>query len=98
MKERERDKVDEEKTFFVQTSISFEMKRTNLRHNLSYFQIELNIWSSMGSGCVSVGRAVASNIRDPRFKSSHYQTFIEHLLTINWVENEKRMKKDARNG
>ena len=33
----------------------------------------------LGSGCGSVGRAVASDTRDPRFKSSHRQTFIEHL-------------------
>ena len=31
---------------------------------------------SRGSGCGSVGRAVASNSRDPRFESSHWQKFI----------------------
>ena len=29
-----------------------------------------------GSGCGSVGRAVASDARGPRFESSHCQTFI----------------------
>ena len=29
-----------------------------------------------GSGCGSVGRAVASDTRGPRFKSSHRQKFI----------------------
>ena len=40
-----------------------------------------------GSGCVSVGRAVASDIRGPWFKSSHRQKFIyiEHLFTVNCV-------------
>ena len=28
-----------------------------------------------GSGCGSVGRAVASNTRDPRFESRHLTTF-----------------------
>ena len=38
------------------------------------------LWRSkereQGSGCGSVGRAVASDTRDPRFKSSHRQNFI----------------------
>ena len=37
---------------------------------------------SMGSGGGSVGRAVASNSRGPRFESSHQQKiYIEHLLS-----------------
>ena len=39
------------------------------------------------------GRAVASDTRDPRFKSSHRQTFIEHLFTVNCVEKTKIKKK-----
>ena len=41
----------------------------------------------VGSGCGSVGRAVASNTKVPRFKSSHWQKFIyiEHLFTVNYV-------------
>ena len=40
-----------------------------------------------GSGCVSVGRAVASDTRGPRFESSHRQKFIyiKHLFTVNCV-------------
>ena len=38
---------------------------------------------AMGSGCGSVGRVVASDSRDPQFESSHRQTFIEHLFTVN---------------
>ena len=41
----------------------------------------------------SVGRAVASDTRDPRFESSHRQTFIEHLFTVNCVEKTKMKKK-----
>ena len=39
-----------------------------------------------GSGCGSVGRAVASDTRDPQFEASHRQTFLEHLLTVNCIE------------
>ena len=40
-----------------------------------------------GSGCGSVGRAVASHTRDLQFESSHWQKFIylEHLLAVNCV-------------
>ena len=52
----------------------------------------------MGSGCDSVGRAVASDTRDPRFKSSHWQTLIEHFFTANCVEKTKIKIKKAGNG
>ena len=44
------------------------------------------------------GRAVAANTRDPRFESSHRQTFIEHLFPVNCVEKTKIKKKEAENG
>ena len=51
----------------------------------------------MGSGCDSVGRAVASDTRGPRFESSHrqkiiflYYTFVYRQLCI---ENTKIKKK-----
>ena len=47
----------------------------------------------MGSGCGSVGRAVALDIRGPRFDSSHLQNFIEHLFIINCIEKTKLNKK-----
>ena len=48
-----------------------------------------------GSGCGSVSRAVASNTRGPRFKSSHRQKliFIEHLFTVNCILKRRKMKK-----
>ena len=46
-----------------------------------------------GSGCGSVGRAVAFDTRGPRFDSSHRQNFIEHLFNINCVEKMKINKK-----
>ena len=56
---------------------------------------------SVGSGCGSVGRAVASNNRGPRFKSSHWQKFIYILnicllSTVYWKDENK--EKEAGNG
>ena len=48
--------------------------------------------------CGSVGRAVASDTRGPRFKFSHRQKFIEHLFTVSCVEKTKIKKKEAGNG
>ena len=47
----------------------------------------------LGSGCGSVGRAVAFDTRGPRFDSSHRQNFIEHLFIINCIEKMKINKK-----
>ena len=48
------------------------------------------------SGSGSVGRAVSSNSRGPRFESSHWQilywTFV-YFFTINCIENTKINKK-----
>ena len=48
--------------------------------------------------CGSVGRAVAFDIRGPRFHSSHRQNFIENLFIINCIEKTKINKKEADNG
>ena len=48
------------------------------------------------SGCGSVGRAVASDTRGPRFESNHRQKFIniEQLLyTVNCVLKRRKIKK-----
>ena len=52
----------------------------------------IKILQRRGSGCGSVGRAVASDTRGPRIKSSHQQKFIyiEHLFTVYCVL--KRLK------
>ena len=47
-----------------------------------------------GSGCGSIGRAVASNIRDPQFKSRHRQKFIYQLYN----RKDEIKKKEAGNG
>ena len=51
-----------------------------------------------GQCCGSVGRAVASETRDPRFESRHWQTFIKHSFTVNYVEKTKKRKEEAGNG
>ena len=47
-----------------------------------------------GSGGGSVGRAVASDTRDPRFESQHWQNFTYHLC----IEIEKPIIKEKRPG
>ena len=47
----------------------------------------------LGSGCGSVGGAVALDTRGPRFDSSHQQNFIEYLFIINCFERTKINKK-----
>ena len=51
-----------------------------------------NRQSSMGIGCGSVGRAVASDTRGVQFESSHRQKFIniEHLNTVNCVLKRRK--------
>ena len=54
-----------------------------------------------GSGCGSVGRAVAFKTRGPRFESSHQQKFIYilnicFLSTVYWKEENK--EKEAGDG
>ena len=42
-----------------------------------------NNYRLKGSGCGSVGRAVASDTRDPVFESSHRRNFILNILIVN---------------
>ena len=51
-----------------------------------------------GSGGGSVGRAVTSNARGPRFESSHRQSFLLdiYLFTIKYIEKTKIKKKRGR--
>ena len=48
---------------------------------IHYFKLlALYIGLKLGSGCGSVGRAVASNTRGPWFKSSRRQNFIMNIV------------------
>ena len=49
----------------------------------------------LGSGCRSVGWAVASNTRDPWFQSSHPKLYIEHLFTVNKCWKDENKEKEA---
>ena len=55
-----------------------------------YLAKVLNSW---GSGCGSIGRAVASNTRGPRFESRHRQIFVEHLFTVNCIVLKNKNKR-----
>ena len=61
------------------------IKYTNTPHKL------FSIW---GSGCGSVGRAVASNSIDPQFASSHRQILFTIDCFKNFIEKTKIIKID----
>ena len=65
----------------------------NVKRNISCdFSVKMKLFG-MDNVCVhTVGRAVASNTRDPWFKSNHRQM----LSTINCIEKTKIKKKRAR--
>ena len=52
------------------------------------------IGRNQSSGCGAVGRAVASDTRDPRFESSHLQNFICQLYN----RKDQNKEKEAGNG
>ena len=54
--------------------------------------------SNKGSGCGSVGIAVASDTIGPRFEFSHWQKFVFNKFTVNCIEKRKIKKKVAWNG
>ena len=51
--------------------------------------------SFWGSGCSSVGRAVASDTRGPRFESSHRQNFISNTNCIEKTKIKKERSEMA---
>ena len=53
----------------------------------------INISSSLGSGCGSVGRAVPPYSRDPRFKPRRRQNLATNLSTNCIIEKTKIKKK-----
>ena len=58
---------------------------------------KINTGSTSGSGCDSVGRAVASDSRGPWFESSHWQHFIFAIFCqLYWKAENK--EKEAGNG
>ena len=63
-------------------------------------KISMKKCKHLGSGCGSVGRAVAYDTRGPRFESSHRLIFKQHLYTLNCncIEKTKIKEKEAGNG
>ena len=49
-----------------------------------------------GSGCGSVGRAITSDTRDPRFESRHQQNFIYQFIYQLYNRKDKNKEKEAR--
>ena len=58
----------------------------------STFRISL-LSNKVGSGCGSVGRAVASDTRGPQFESRHRQNFTLNLYLPLTLEKTKTKKK-----
>ena len=50
----------------------------------------VNEWASMGSGCGSVVRAVASDTRGMQFESSHRQSFLVNVFIVNCWKDENK--------
>ena len=50
----------------------------------------------VGSGCDSVDKVVASNTRSVRFKSCQVNSFIEHLFSVDCINQTKIKEKGGR--
>ena len=50
----------------------------------------------VGSGCSSVGRVVASDTRDPRFESRHWQNFYRTFVYCHLCWKDKNKEKRGR--
>ena len=68
-----------------------------LQHLVTLFMAHSNGLRETGQWCGSVGRAFASNIRDPRLESSHQQFFFT-INCIDIVSKRRRIKKEVGNG
>ena len=73
---------------------SFEPFKTVLRVTDDNRRVENKQAKISGSGCGSVGRAVASDSRDPWFESRHRQNFIFQLYN----RKDENKEKEAENG
>ena len=66
-------------------------------HNVHLLALATHL-SRLGRGCRSVGRAVASDTRGLRFKSSHAQIFIQSICLLSSVWKYENIEKEAGNG
>ena len=53
------------------------------------FEIQQRKIGNWGSGCGSVGKAVTSDTRGPRFESHHRKSFIEHCKLSTVLKRRK---------
>ena len=51
------------------------------------------MYFKMGSGCGSVGRAVAFDSRGPRYESSHWQKFLLNVFCQLYWKDENKEKE-----
>ena len=78
-------------------SLAFEIVLVKVKQECLHLSLVNVIIKLLGSGCGSVGRAVASNSRDPQFESSHCQKFILNTYCqLCWKDENK--EKEAGNG
>ena len=66
-------------------AMSHQMINQLRNQNIGFFKWDPKIWLE-GSGCGSVGRAVASSTRGLRFESSHRQKFIYLYWTFVYCQ------------
>ena len=52
-------------------------------------QIGVKVFQQLGSGCSSVGRAVASDSKGPQFETIQSIIYSEHLFPVNCIEKTK---------
>ena len=68
--------------------------------NAIQYYLAINNLNSLGSGCGSCGRVVASNSGGPRFKYSHRQKFKLNILTVKFFKLSSLLilKKQSKDG
>ena len=64
----------------------------------TWFGRYVNILLNLGSGCGSVGRAVASHTRDPRFEPYHWRNFVYQFIYQLYNRKDENKEKEAGNG
>ena len=76
--------------FILVKLVGVTSKTSGLQFKTSRRQICCLLQVGGFSGCGTVGRAVASDTRGPRFKSSHqYFYFKNHLFSVNCITRQK---------
>ena len=76
--------------FFQLFSTHFQTQKYLILKLTFKYVVVLTIQATVGSGCGSVGRTVASDTRDPRFESSHRQKFVNCQLCIEKTKIKKK--------